>query len=86
MSHLWSNRLAITASQRSNDVSLSADDVVNVYLWPGGVRGFEYIFSVNPNGAHATSSSENSAFAPTWKPSRGFAITAMSLRNEFPST
>src|SRR5579859_2470664 len=32
----------VTATIRTNDVTLGADDVVRVYFWPGGDHGFEY--------------------------------------------
>ena len=56
----------ITATIHSNDVALGADDVVRVYLWPGGDHGFEYFFVSTPIGTHNEFSSENSAFAPSW--------------------
>jgi uncharacterized protein DUF5916 len=56
----------ITATIHSNDVTLGADDVVRVYLWPGGDHGFEYFFVSTPIGTHNEFSSENSAFAPSW--------------------
>jgi len=56
----------VTATLHTNDVTLGADDVVRVYLWPGGERGFEYFFVSTPIGTHNEFSSENSAFAPSW--------------------
>jgi len=71
---------AVTATQHTNDVPLGADDVVRIYLWPGGDRGFEYGFISNPIGTRYEFSSENSAFAPAWeaagKPSaHGYTVT-----------
>jgi hypothetical protein len=57
----------ITATQRTNDNPLGADDVVRVYLWPGGDQGFEYGFASNPIGTRYAFSSENTAFAPAWQ-------------------
>jgi hypothetical protein len=56
----------ITATLHTNDVALAADDLVRVYLWPGGDHGFEYFFVSNPIGTHNEYSSENSAFTPAW--------------------
>ncbi|MBC5804288.1 MAG: hypothetical protein GIX03_15080 [Candidatus Eremiobacteraeota bacterium] len=57
---------ALTATQHADNVPLTTDDAVTVYLWPGGKNGFEYGFSANPLGSHAGFSSENTAFAPNW--------------------
>lgn len=56
----------ITATMHTNDVGLSADDLVRVYFWPGGDNGFEYGFVANPIGTRNEFSTENSAFAPHW--------------------
>jgi hypothetical protein len=56
----------LAATQHADNVPLTTDDAVTVYLWPGGRNGFEYGFSANPIGAHDAFSSENSAFAPNW--------------------
>ena len=56
----------LTATQHTSDSSLSADDAVRVYLWPGGDRGFEYFFAANPIGTRNEYSTENSGFAPHW--------------------
>lgn len=71
---------SLTATIRSNDVALAADDVVRVYFWPGGDHGFEYFFVATPIGTHNEFSSENSSFAPSWtsvgKPtSTGYIVT-----------
>lgn len=70
----------IQASQHTNDVGQGTDDYVAVYLWPGGVNGFSYSFSANPIGTHYQSSSENTAYAPSWSSSGhliagGYAVT-----------
>jgi uncharacterized protein DUF5916 len=56
----------ITATDHTNDSSLSADDAVRVYLWPSGENGFEYFFAANPIGTRNEYSGENSSFAPHW--------------------
>jgi hypothetical protein len=56
----------ITATLHTNDVALAADDLVRVYLFPGGDHGFEYFFVATPIGTHNEFSSENSSFAPAW--------------------
>ncbi|HXM19495.1 MAG TPA: sugar-binding protein [Candidatus Tumulicola sp.] len=56
----------ITATLRTNNVTLAADDVVRIYLWPGGDHGFEYVFAATPIGTRNQISTENSAFTPTW--------------------
>jgi len=56
----------IVATQHTNDQPLGADDVVRIYLWPGGDQGFEYGFVTNPVGARYQFSSENAAFSPVW--------------------
>ncbi len=56
----------VTATLHTNDVTLAADDVVRVYLWPGGDHGFEYFFVSTPIGTHNEFSSENSAYTPAW--------------------
>jgi hypothetical protein len=70
----------ITATLHTNDVALAADDLVRVYLWPGGDHGFEYFFVATPIGTHNEFSSENSAFAPAWtavgkRTATGYIIT-----------
>lgn len=57
---------SVTATQHTNDVPLGADDVVRIYVWPGGDRGFEYGFVSNPIGTRYEFSTENTAFAPAW--------------------
>ncbi|MBV9439372.1 MAG: hypothetical protein JOZ24_05195 [Candidatus Eremiobacteraeota bacterium] len=59
-------RTAVQAAQRTNDVGQGTDDLVSVYLWPDGTKGFQYSFSANPVGTHYQASSENTAFAPSW--------------------
>jgi hypothetical protein len=56
----------ITATLHTNDVTLAADDLVRVYLWPGGNQGFEYGFVSTPIGTHNEFSTENTAYAPSW--------------------
>jgi hypothetical protein len=58
---------ALTATQRTHDIGLGTDDVVRVYFWPSGDKGFEYFFAANPIGTRYCYSSENSAFAPSWQ-------------------
>jgi hypothetical protein len=57
---------AVHAAQHTNDVGSGTDDQVSVYLWPDGAQGFGYAFSANPIGTHYQSSTENTAYAPTW--------------------
>jgi hypothetical protein len=71
---------AITATQHTMDTSLSADDAVRVYVWPGGDHGFEYFFAANPIGTRNEYSAENSSFAPHWvavasRDERGYTVT-----------
>ena len=56
----------VTATLHTNDVTLQADDLVRVYLWPCGDNGFEYGFVSTPICTHNEFSSENTAFAPAW--------------------
>jgi hypothetical protein len=56
----------IVATQHTNDVGESSDDEVAVRLWPDGASGFAYRFGASPIGTRYQSSSENSAYAPTW--------------------
>ncbi len=70
----------ITATQRTNDIGLGTDDVVRVYFWPGGDKGFEYFFAANPIGTRYAYSSENTTFSPTWvaiakQTSDGYIVT-----------
>ncbi len=71
---------ALTATQRADNVPLTTDDAVTLYLWPSGKNGFEYGFSANPLGTHEAFSSENTAFAPNWlvvghRNAHGYVIT-----------
>jgi hypothetical protein len=73
-------REPITATQRTNDIGLGTDDVVRVYLWPGGDKGFEYFFAANPLGTRYEYSSENTTFSPAWtavakRTSDGYIVT-----------
>jgi hypothetical protein len=68
----WQTTPAL-ATQHTNDVGgISSDDRVAVRFWPDGSGGFSYSFVINPAGAHRAGSSENAAFAPTW---RSFGVT-----------
>lgn len=66
-------RTAVVATQHTNDAGEGTDDSVAVDLWPSGANGFSYEFSANPIGTHYQSSSENSAYEPTWW-SRGHIV------------
>lgn len=73
-------RQAIEAGQHTNDTSLTDNDYVAVYFWPNGSNGFQYSFTANPNGTHVASSSENTAYAPSWRSagrehSGGYTVT-----------
>jgi hypothetical protein len=59
-------REALMAVQHTNDVGSGTDDVVYVELWPNGANGFTYQFVANANGTHYQTSTENTAYAPTW--------------------
>lgn len=60
-------RQRIEAGQHTNDTSLTDNDYVAVYFWPNGSNGFSYEFQANPNGTHLATSSENTAYAPSWE-------------------
>jgi hypothetical protein len=57
---------ALTQLAETNGSSVLNDDYVGFYLYPDGVKGFQYGFFANPRGARYQFSSENSAYAPTW--------------------
>ncbi len=59
-------REPIHALQHTDDVGQDTDDEVWVDLWPRGEEGYRYSFISTPNGTHYQSSSENSAYAPSW--------------------
>ena len=56
----------LTASTQTNGPGVSSDDRVAITLWPQGNNGFRYRFVANALGARYQSSSENSAYEPTW--------------------
>jgi hypothetical protein len=73
-------RAALTASQQTNGPGVSSDDRVAVTLWPQGTNGFRYRFVANALGARYQSSSENSAYEPTWiaaarRTASGYTVT-----------
>jgi hypothetical protein len=59
-------REALLAQQRTNDVGDGTDDEVWVDFWPNGNSGFYYQFAANSNGTRWQYSSENTAYSPTW--------------------
>jgi hypothetical protein len=59
-------REPLMAVQHTNDVGSGTDDVVYIELWPNGTNGFTYQFVANANGTHYQTSTENTAYAPTW--------------------
>jgi hypothetical protein len=70
----------ITATQHTNDQPLGTDDVVRVFLWPGGDQGFEYMFAANPIGTRYAVSGENAAYSPAWdsvtsRTPQGYVVT-----------
>lgn len=70
----------LTASQQTNGPGVSSDDRVAVTLWPQGNNGFRYRFTANALGARYQSSSENSAYEPTWvaaarRTASGYTVT-----------
>ncbi len=64
----FDNRLrrAATASQRTDGSGIFNDDNDQVLLWPGGSAGFTYTFAANALGTRYQSSTENTAYTPTW--------------------
>ncbi|MBD5603527.1 MAG: hypothetical protein IAI48_00300 [Candidatus Eremiobacteraeota bacterium] len=56
----------IVASTTTNGSSVTGDDYVGVALSPNGPLGFQYVFYANPAGARYQTSSENSAYTPSW--------------------
>lgn len=71
---------AVTANLHTNDVGVGSDDVVRVYLFPGGDHGFEYMFASTPIGTHNEFSSENDLYAPHWtsvgkRTATGYVVT-----------
>ncbi len=70
----------VLAAQETNSSSVTSDDYVVAYLWPQGTHGFAYTFASNPRGTRYQTSSENSAYTPSWtavgKPSpTGYVVT-----------
>ena len=68
---------AITASNGSGVLN---DDYVGVSISPQGAQGFSYGFYANARGARTQSSSENSAYSPSWNASAtrisgGYVVT-----------
>lgn len=60
-------RETVAATQHTNDIGLSGDDAVWIDLWPAGSNGYMYQFQATPNGTHFETSSENTAYSPTWE-------------------
>ena len=56
----------IVATQHTDEVGFDTDDEVQIDLWPGGVNGFQYLFTSTPLGTHYSHSSENTTYAPKW--------------------
>lgn len=59
-------REPMTVTQLTDGTGVLNGDAVMVHIWPNGLNGFAYWFATNPFGARDQSSSENSAYAPTW--------------------
>jgi hypothetical protein len=57
---------APTTTQRTDGSGVFNDDNDQVLLWPGGTSGFAYTFAANALGTRYQSSSENTAYTPTW--------------------
>ena len=73
-------RESVLAAQETNGSSVTSDDYVMAYLWPQGTHGFTYSFASNPRGTRYQTSSENSAYTPSWtavgKPTpTGYVVT-----------
>ncbi len=73
-------RESVLAAQETNGSSVTSDDYVMAYLWPQGTHGFTYSFASNPRGTRYQTSSENSAYTPSWtavgKPTQtGYVVT-----------
>jgi hypothetical protein len=64
----FDNRLrhAPVATQRTDGSGIFNDDNDQVLLWPGGSAGFTYTFAANALGTRYQSSTENTAYTPTW--------------------
>jgi hypothetical protein len=59
-------RESVLAAQETNGSSVTSDDYVMAYFWPQGTHGFTYSFASNPRGTRYQTSSENSAYSPSW--------------------
>jgi hypothetical protein len=57
---------SVTATQRTDGSGVFNNDNDQVLLWPGGSAGFAYTFVANALGTRYQSSTENTAYTPTW--------------------
>ncbi|MHB8462046.1 MAG: DUF5916 domain-containing protein, partial [Vulcanimicrobiaceae bacterium] len=71
---------SIRAITTSNGSGVLNDDYVGISISPQGAQGFSYGFYANARGARTQSSSENSAYSPSWNAnatltSGGYVVT-----------
>ena len=56
----------VDAATLTNGPAVQNDDNVGVFISPQGTQGFSYDFYANARGARTQTSSENTAYTPTW--------------------
>jgi len=59
-------RQRVKAATLTNGAAVLNDDNVGVFISPQGTQGFSYAFYANAKGARAQTSSENTAYTPSW--------------------
>ncbi|MHB8146194.1 MAG: DOMON domain-containing protein [Vulcanimicrobiaceae bacterium] len=59
-------RQGVKAATLTNGAAVLNDDNVGVFISPQGTQGFSYAFYANAKGARTQTSSENTAYTPSW--------------------
>jgi hypothetical protein len=67
LAYTATQREGITAATQTNGAGVLSDDYAAVVFAPNGSQGFQYVFYANPLGTRYQTSSENSAYTPSWQ-------------------
>ncbi len=77
-------RQGVTAATLTNGASVLNDDNVGILISPQGTQGFNYAFYANAKGARTQTSTENTAYTPSWTASGRIAPPGYTITMHIP--
>ncbi len=77
-------RQGVTAATVTNGAAVLNDDHVGVLISPQGTQGFNYGFYANAKGVRTQTSSENTAYTPSWTAAGDIAASEYTVTMHIP--